>query len=531
MIHGQRMIRSTLIISFFTMLNFLVTFLTHVVLAARFGAKLEMDALFVALAVPTLFIGFSLSILNIVFVPVFVEYLRDSEKEGWNIAYNIILVFAIMFSGIVAIGVLFSNQLISVIVPGFSPEQAKLASHLLRIVFPALILIGLADSLSGIHYAYEQFLVPLMSLFLRNLTIVITVLLLGKVWGIDSYAYGMVFGAFLYFVLLSQIVFKKGRYRFRWNLRHPGVKKAFKMIAPLLIGGLFFRTTSLVDRYVLSSLPVGSISYLGYSSRVLTVLNAMLGRGISLTVYPKMSSYSASQDTENLKRMFSLGFRMILLLVVPVAFGLVVLRKELIGVLLERGLFDHLATINVSNTLLCHLGAIIALPLSAVIAFAFYSIQDTRTVVKVQIVGAILNIALDFLLVGRYRQLGVAFAYSANTILNMLIFLYILNRRLDGINFGKMIVSLPKMIAVSMIMVVSILSWSQLSRGVGFAEQPLLNLGLSIGLGVVVYSVGGVLFRIKEITILKDLVSGRIRALVSRSQDRNFTGNGGFRSE
>jgi putative peptidoglycan lipid II flippase len=515
-VRGHKIIRSTLLISFFSVLNFAVTFLTHVILAARFGAKMEIDALFAALTVPTMFIAVSMSVLNIVFVPIFVRYMQEDERESWNIAYNILVLLGLTLSAIVGAGILFSNQIVSAIVPGFGPQKAALTSHLLRIVFPALVLIALADFLSAIHYAYEKFFLPFLSLFLRNLTVVVVVLLFVRVWGIDSYAFGMVFGALLYFALLSQMVFKKGQRRFRWNPGHPGVRKTIGMMAPLLIGGMFFRTTQLVDKYLLSSLPEGSISYLGYSSRVLTVINAVLGKGISLSVYPKMSAYSARKDAENLRKVFSIGFRMMLLAVVPVAFGLIVLRRELIGVLFERGLFDHVATINVSNTLLCHLGAIVALPLTSVVVFAFYSLEDAKTPVKIGIAGALVNIGLDFLLARRFQQLGVAFAFSANTVVNLGIFLYVANRKLRGIDLGKTAVSFFKMSVVSIIMVLGILLWGRFSCAVGLDQQELLSLISSVCLGAGIYIVGTILFRVEEMIFLRDFVLNRARVFTSR---------------
>ena len=70
MLNGRQMVKSTATITFFLSLNILVGLLTQIILAAKFGARFEMDAYLAAVTLPTLIIVVLMNSLRVTFIPV-----------------------------------------------------------------------------------------------------------------------------------------------------------------------------------------------------------------------------------------------------------------------------------------------------------------------------------------------------------------------------------------------------------------------------------------------------------------------------
>jgi len=75
-------------------------------LAGHFGAGQELDAYFLAFRIPDFIYGILImGGVSVIFLPVFAEYFKKSEKEGWylaNVVLNCFLVLLIILCGILA---------------------------------------------------------------------------------------------------------------------------------------------------------------------------------------------------------------------------------------------------------------------------------------------------------------------------------------------------------------------------------------------------------------------------------------------
>jgi len=512
MMNGKQMVKSTAIITFFLALNILVGLLTQIILAAKFGAKFEMDAYLAAVTLPTLIITVLMNSLRVTFVPVFIEYeKKENNKEAWRIAINFINTFFVILLFIAIVGVIFAPGLISLVVPGFSLMSKHLAIQLIRIMFPAIVFSGLAAVFSSLYYARQRFLLPSISPFLNSFVIFGCVLVLANKLGIRAVATGMIMGSFAQFLLLGPGIMKESKYKFSLNFRHPGVIRIGKLIIPLILASIFYKAVTLVDRMIASGLPEGSIAYLGYAHKAVALLVMLVSTGISLTILPRMSIYAAERNNQKLRETLSLAIRMAVLIVIPIIAGLVVLRVPLIQLILERGAFTNEATHAVALTLLCYSGAIFGLTLGGILTPTFYALQDVKTVVKVGVIGAILNITLDLILVRYFSYVGIAIALSIATLFSISLFLVILQKRLGGIGGLEILKSFVKIGASAILMMLSI----SIFRNFWTFSQPggqVLFLGMSIALGLGIYVIITFLFRTREILILGNILTKNIRS-------------------
>ncbi len=92
-------------------------------LAGRFGAGDELDIYYAAFRIPD-FIAMILIMgsISVAIIPVFSGYLIRSKKEAWEFLSNLLNLFLFSLIIICAILIIFTPQILSLVVPEFSGE-------------------------------------------------------------------------------------------------------------------------------------------------------------------------------------------------------------------------------------------------------------------------------------------------------------------------------------------------------------------------------------------------------------------------
>ena len=136
------------------MISKLLGQLREIIFASFYGTGAEANAYLSASMIPLNFFDIILGMAIVsAFVPVFNEYREiKGEKDANSFAGNFVgIVFLVSFV-VSVLGVVFSSTLISVIAKGLQGdiETARLASLLLKILFPSMIFTSIAYCYAGI---------------------------------------------------------------------------------------------------------------------------------------------------------------------------------------------------------------------------------------------------------------------------------------------------------------------------------------------------------------------------------------------
>jgi len=140
---------------------------------------------------------------------------------------------------------------------------------------------------------------------------------------------------------------------------------------------------------------------------------------------------------------------------------------------------------------------------------AFYSLQDTKTPVKVAVVAMIANIAFSLVLMGPLKHGGLALALSLASTLQLFMLIFLLQKRLGGIEGRVVIRSMVRSFISSLIMSICIyfLAFKVFSS---ILEQKTFNLALGILIivcgGLVIYFISAYVLGSKELSSLKELL-------------------------
>ncbi len=427
-------LRSSIVVSFFTLLTGIFNYLKLVILAFSFGAGGEMDAFFAAMTIPQIILSILLIILTTTFIPVFVETLARKESEAWKIASiaSNLAFFSLVLLAL--IGSIFAREIISVISPGLSEETTIISMSLFRYFILALVFSGSSIILTSLYHARHRFFTPSLAQFGNSFVTFMFVLLFHSAMGVKSIAVGTLAGSILQFVLVMPVLLHGGRFHFSLDFLRPEIRKLGRLMFPLLMGNIFYKTNILVERFIASQLGEGNISYLGYAYKIVMAMTVITSQGISTVLFPRMSQLSAVQDYKSLREMLSKGIRALTMFTVPFLLIIFIARYELVRVIFERGNFGPGTTEAVANALLAYAGAFFIASISLPVLNTLYSLQETGRVAAAGVIGFSIYIGLAFLLSGYFSYLGIAMAVSIQYFINMVFIMYLAGKKLDGVN-------------------------------------------------------------------------------------------------
>ena len=436
-----------------TLLSRLFGFLRDLVIAMMFGSSAATDAFFIAFRIPNVqrrLLGEGA--ITAAFVPVFSEDFKGKRPDrAWEFTSQL---FTILFCSLVLISgliMIFAPQLIAVLAPGFrdDPEKFNLTIELTRWMAPFLICIGLAALCMGILNACNVFALPAAAPVMLNISMIASAFLIAPNMErpIIGLAIGVLVGGAMQLAFQLPATIRRGlRFTLSINWEHTGIVKFGKLMVPAIFGLAVYEINILVDTILASLLPGGSVSYLYYGNRLVQLPLGVFGVALAVAILPMLSEHATKNNISELRETLAFGVRLILFITVPATLGLILLRVPIINALWERGEFSSSSTGGTSIALLYYGVGLCAVAGIKVVAAAYYSLQDTKTPMKIGIYPMLLNIVLNLILMGPLKHGGLALATSLSAIFNCFMLIHILHGRLGRMGGRKILRSTFKLV-------------------------------------------------------------------------------------
>lgn len=500
---NNRLIKTTIYLFFFSAITSLVSFGKEVVFASYFGVSADADAFVIASQVPIILFSVISVAINTVLIPIYSKkiYNEGVEKADFFLTnlINIVFIFSCVFS---IIGIVIAEYIIYLFAPGLSNETHCLATSLLRIILPSVILTGLNGCNIGILNVHKSFVLPKLAVNFKNIVYILFIILMLDSYGIYAASMGFLLGSIVEFLYLYDLVRKKYKYRFYINIRDPDLKKSMKMTGPIFLGIGAAQINRIVDKVISSFLRKGSISSLNYASKLSNVFSGLLINSISTIMYPYFAEKVAKEEFDDLGKIYILTLSFYILVTIPIICGSVLLREELVSVVFGRGAFGFEAVELTSLLFTLYMVGILFSAVRQTGAKLFYAFGDTKTPMKNSLYGIVLNIVLNLIL---SRFIGVAGLALATTASNGLI-CFLLTKdskiKLKTIKFKSIIIVFLKSSVSSFMMILVVFLLKALLVG---NELILLILSCTL-VGGIVYIVMLYIFKTQELTDVINLL-------------------------
>jgi putative peptidoglycan lipid II flippase len=408
----------------FTLVSRVTGFMRDIMLAAILGAGPVADAFFIALRLPNHFRAiFAEGAFNAAFVPAYARIRGQAGAAPARLFAD--RVFTMLFAAeavLLAVALLFTPAVISLLAPGFreDPHRFALAVELTRITFPYLLLVSLVTLYGGILNALQCFASPAAAPILLNLSMMATLALAeffptaghAAAWGV------FIAGCLEAAMVAADLAHRDGLPKFREFKWDDDIRRFFRALGPATLGSAGTQIALFADTIIASFLAAGAVSALYYADRLNQLPIGVIGIAIGTVLLPEMASRIAVGDEAGARHAQDRAIELTLLMSIPCLVAFIVVPDLIMLALFSRGAFTAADASAAGATLAAYSIGLLPFVLLRSVSSCFLARGDTATPVKALLVSVVVNVALKIVLMGRYAQVGLAFATSIGVWVN-----------------------------------------------------------------------------------------------------------------
>jgi putative peptidoglycan lipid II flippase len=462
--------------------------------------------------------------LSAAFIPVFSGLLeRGRRREAWHVALNVTVLATVVLGAICALGMIFAPWVTKFVAPGqgfHDPAVVSLTTHLMRVMFPTVVLLGIAGVFMGILNSYNRFGMPALAPIVWNL-VIIGVLVGFSGYGVKALAWGVLAGTVLELLIQMPSVWRLrwrrgtfgGRrihfYRvdgtvaefgalpmddrspWRLDLRNPGVRRVGALLGPVIISLGIINFNSLIDMQVASLISVPAPAFIEKAFRLFQLPQGVFAVAIGTVLFPALSRHVVAGRKEQFRQDLSQGIRQIFFVTLPFAALFAVLALPTVRIIYGYGAAraDEAGLAAVASALKFFSVGMVFVSVNTLLNRAFYSIKMPWLPLFAGLFNLALNLALDLAL---YKPLGVGGITLATSLVSMFNFfalIFLLRPRLGGVDGRRVAWSaIRSFIAVIPMGGVAYEVWWALDRALGRSTgAQFLAVGLAYLAGGVSY--------------------------------------------
>lgn len=415
------MIRKIFTNSFGILFSRILGFIRDLLTASVLGANIYSDIFFVAFKFPNLFRRiFAEGAFTQSFLPAFAH--TKYKISFASIVFKRFFLIIFLLSILVTIFAPFFTKLIAI---GFNKNLVHLAAPYVAINFYYLDFIFIVTFLAALLQYKEHFATTAFSTALLNLSLIISLILFQNAHKnivVLAMSIAVLIGGFLQVLahlymakklsILKRLFLGFKKTKQKKEILKSDLKKFYKNFFPAIIGNSTAQISAFIDTWLASFLASGSISYLYYANRVFQLPLALFAIATSVALFPTISKKIKQKDFQEARELFKNSFWILLYLLAFSTIGGIILNKEIVWLLFERGSFTHQDTLNTSLVLAMYLIGLIPYGLNKLFSLWIYANQNQIKAAKISSYSLIVNIFLSLALIFVLKAAGLALASS-----------------------------------------------------------------------------------------------------------------------
>jgi len=327
-------------------------------------------------------------------------------------------------------------------------------------------------------------------------------------WAIIGMAIGTLIGGAAQFLMQVPSLLKVG-FRFSpvLSFADEGVRKVMALMGPAILGTSAVQVNVLINTFFVSDIE-GGISWLGYAFRLMQFPIGVFGVAIGIASVPVLSRMASENRFDDFRDTLSSSLKLVFLMTLPSACGLIVLGKPIIRLIYSHG--GSFGEADVPMTAYALAGYSLGLTGYAAIKIlspAFYALNDAKTPMIIALCSIAVNALASYffrnlLLQYNLGHVGVALATSSVALVNFFALALLMRKRIAGLN-GREIISAFLKIAVSSAVMSAICYFSYYFLtnffGAKTLSVKLVEVFVPIALGGIAFVVVAKILRVGEI--------------------------------
>jgi putative peptidoglycan lipid II flippase len=427
-----------------------------IVMTYMFGGNANTDAYRLAFQIPDLlFFLIAGGALSSAFIPVFSEYLHtDKEEEAWHIFSVVTTVMSLIVGGFIVVAWIFAPQLSHVVAPGKPDELLPLISYMSRIVLPAQFAFFIGGLMFGTLYARQVFTVPGLGPNVYNIGMIFGAVVISHFVtpGVVGMSWGALVGAVIGNLVIPYFVMAKLGMQFKPSLdtRHPGVRKVFKLMLPVVLGLSLPGVYALIMQGFGSYYPDGVNTYLDLSNRLMQAPLGIFGQSLAIAVFPALTQFFAQNRMDLYRTQLASTMRTVVYLTLPISAIMLAMSHQIVAALYEGGKFGATQTSAVAACLQLFAVGVFAWCLHPVLMRGFFAVQNSVTPILLGTATTVVFVTLVFIL--KATPLGfyaLPAASSISAVLLVMMLTIAVSKRIGGLDIRSILVTFGKSLVAS----------------------------------------------------------------------------------
>lgn len=449
-------LKAAWLIALVTIASKFMGFVRDMVVANYYGATLVSDAYFYALQIPSLAIiilggvgGPFHSAAVAVFSKLIPDY-NSKPDEYVNKLYNTFLTVSFMFFALCSIlGFFFADKIMGLIISAGSPELVALASAHFKIMSPIIVIGGIIGIYYGLLICHKQYILPNLSPMVLSLVVIVVISIVHN----DKSGYALAAATTIGAICQLLIQFPKLRqigYRIKPNFdikNNPLFKNICELLFPAILSSTIGQISIYIDMFFASTLVEGAWTSVVFANRIFQFPVGILVTAFLVPLFPIFSRLAGEGDHESVKTYFNKGVGVLFFAAVPMIILILLLAKDGISLVFERGAFNSNAVIMVSEAL-CFLSfSILPYVFRDSITRVYYAYNDSKTPFIIAMSSVGLKAVLNWLLILKLNMgiAGITLSTSFVTLFNA-VFLGLFIYRKVRLNYKSLFINFAKMI-------------------------------------------------------------------------------------
>ena len=505
----KNLVHITILIMLFTVLGTVTGFVIQILTAHYFGVSKDLDAFIAVSTLPFLFYGLTNSSFMTALVHILTKNKIDTDSEFSEAGSNI-LTFIFFVSMIVSAIVFVKAEFFSkILVPGFSAEQLTTTTLMMKILSISIFFLGMSSVTTGLLYFKNHFSTPTLVRPFLGLATIICLVFLQRNYSVYTLAIGMALGSFfVFFSQITTLLFRDFNYKPSNVFQEPLLKDLFYASWPLLISSILYYSNKIITNTFASHLPQGSISVLNYAFTIASFPTLLFTGAIATAIFPHLNKKAIDAQTKQFKQTFITSIRWTLLTLIPITIVFVILNKQIITILFERGRFDALATTRTATALAYYSIGLIALGLYPLITNALVALGEIKKSMWLMFWLMVINTIFNFLFISGATN-GLALASSFAYWIAFCIGILMLKKRIAHVNI-KNLIKITSKIVLALLPVTLFLITTKMFI------LDIYSLLIIVSTSATLYFVFCHLLHVQEISLIKEEVIKSHHTLLSK---------------
>jgi putative peptidoglycan lipid II flippase len=468
----------------------------EIVMVSYLGLDAEMGGFTVAMKVPNLVRTLLAdTALSAAFIPVFSGLLeKGRRREAWQTAFTVTVAATAALGVVTILGMIFAPEVIKVVAPGWSskyPDTVELTVSLMRVMFPTVVVMGIAGVFMGILNSYNHFTMPAVAPIVWNVIIIGVVAVFSGKYGFQALAWGVMLGTVAELLLQVPSVWKRrwkrgddgldavragavaggaeaappaaapaGDRQSAWRLalRSPEVRQVGVLLGPVILSLGIINFNSFIGTVVAALISEAAPAYIDKAFRLFQLPQGMFAIAIGTVLFPALSRHGAAKRMAEFRADLSLGIRQIFFITLPFAAFFSVLAVPTVRLIYEHGAAsgNEAAISGTGSALLFFSLGMAFVSVNTLLNRAFYSIQKAWVPLIMGAANLAVNAALMLLLYKPMGVGGVTLATSVVSVINFFGLMVLLSPRIGGVDArrvawsaGRAIIALIPLAAVA----------------------------------------------------------------------------------